>query len=131
MRLTNQVISRFIRLLIAVSFICIGGCGERYKNEGNRLKEEINRELIAQHLCLSVSECNKIFVTYSGHDNHVNFSFYAPDRFVLAVVFKFLIEKGIIITNGVPISIKVYPKPIEEYKNNLFNAPIITLEITQ
>jgi hypothetical protein len=123
---------RVISLLIATVFaISLTGCGEPYRNEGNKLSEEINKELMIKKQCNSTQECNKIFRAFAGHDTHVSFSVYAPDRQVLAIVFKFLIEKGIIITNGVPIFIKVYPKPNEEYENNLFNSSTITLEINQ
>jgi hypothetical protein len=121
-----------ISLLITTAFV-VGsiGCGEPYRNEGDKLNEEINKELIAQKLCNSTRECNQIFRASSSHGNQLNYSVYAPDKLVLATAFKVVIEKGMEITNGVPISIKVYPKTREEYGNNPFYTSIITLEIKQ
>jgi glutamate-1-semialdehyde aminotransferase len=112
----------------------ITGCGERYTKEGGELSAEINKELIAQGFCSSPKECNQILRTYVGHGNHVNYSIYAPqNKSALAAVFKLLIERGMKITHGVPISVIVYPNTREEYGNTLFYSPepSIILEIKQ
>ncbi len=121
-----------IWLLIATVFaISITGCGEPYRNEGDKLNEEIHKELIAQKMCNSTRECNQVFRASSSHDSQLNYSVYAPNKLVLATAFKVVIEKGMKITNGVPISIKVYPKTREEYGNNPFYTSTITLEVKQ
>lgn len=101
-----------------------------YTIEGNELSSEINKELIAKGLCKLPKECQSVLEMYGGHGNQVNFSIYAPNKLALKTVFQFLIERGIDITHGIPISVKVYPKSRDEYGNFNFNSkPSITLEI--
>lgn len=104
--------------------------GERYTKEGHMLSTAMNNELITQGLCKSPKECNQILKTYVAHGNQVNYTMYAPqNKLMLAAVFKFLVEKGTDITNGVAISVKVYPRPREEYGIFDKREPYITLEI--
>ncbi|TAN35473.1 MAG: hypothetical protein EPN23_11095 [Verrucomicrobia bacterium] len=124
----------FITIFFATSFMgCSLPTGERYTKEGNALSVRINNELASQGFCHSPKECDDIFEMYGGHGDRVHFSIYAPNTLALAMIFKLLVEKGTEITNGVAISVTVYPRPRDEYGNTAFysHKPSIILEITQ
>ena len=74
---------------------------------------------------------------FGGHGNRVNFSTYGigeKNRKALGVVIDLLIQRGIIITSGVPIKLVAYDRPHEDYVNQGFfraKEPILTLEINK
>jgi hypothetical protein len=118
-----------------ISFIglLLSGCGEKYSNEGHLLFQEIHKNLISQGICLSEKNCYEKFEIKGGHGNQVNFSIYNPhSRKGLAIMIKFIVESGLKITKGIPISIYVYPKSRKEYGNFLIGPkPMIEMEISK
>lgn len=77
-------------------------------------------------------DCSKKIRLYGGHGNQVNYSIYAPDKKALAATIAFVVENGMEITGGVPISVSVYPRSRESYGNMFFSPnPTISLEISK
>ncbi len=124
----NVVSPLFLIILIVCLLV---GCGEKYSTQGRALSKKIDDYLISRGICSTVKDCNVKFETYEGHGNQVNYSIYNPkDRKGLAVLIEFVIENGIQITGGVPISISVYPKSRKDYGNFIFNPEtIIKVEV--
>lgn len=121
----------FITVVLFGKVFMMGG--EMYTKEGEILSIEINKELIAQGFCKNGRECNEVLEMYGGHGNHVNFTIFAPkNKPALAAVFKLIVERGIQITNGVSITVVVYPKSRNEYGYMILKPKsIIRLEIEQ
>jgi hypothetical protein len=119
--------------LLAVIIVSIlVGCGEKYSEQGHILSREIHNNLISRGICTS-KDCNAEYEVYGGHGNQINYSIYNPkDRKVLAALIEFVVENGLQISGGVPISISVYPKSRSEYGNMLFNPkPIVKVEVAK
>lgn len=130
--LINIFIGFIIVFIIAIIFgkVPIMG-GEMYTKEGEALGAEITKELINQGFCKTNHECNQVLEIYAAHGNRVNFSIYGPkNKSALATVIKLIVERGIQLTSGIPISVRVFPKSRNEY-GDIFLEPksIIRLEI--
>ena len=123
------------RLLGLAIGLCVAliqaGCGEKFTQEGNALGVAINEHLIAQKLCLDISDCQKKLEMYGGHGNQVNFSVYAvKNPKLIHAVAGFVASEGIQITKGVPISIAFYAEAHENHVGIFnFTRPIIKLEV--
>ena len=121
MECTTLLIVGVLSLLPAGSALAIG---EKYADQGARLGRAIDKHLIDQKICMSGGQdCNRKLPMYGGHGNKINFSIYAPDKQALAAMVAYLIEHGMEVTGGVPISITVYPKTREAYASLLFSSP--------
>lgn len=109
--------------------IFLGGCGEKFTEEGNALGVAINEHLIAQKLCTDASDCQKKVEMYGGHGNQVNFSAYAvKDPKLVSAVMGFVASEGMRVTKGVPISIAFYADAHANHVNTFnFSKPIIKL----
>lgn len=107
--------------------------GEKYAEQGNRLGRAIEQHLIDKKICSNDAQrCVKKLTMYGGHGNRINFSIYAPDRQALAAMFSFLVQHGMEVTGGIPISITVYPKTRAAYGNIFFSPPEqMTMEINR
>jgi hypothetical protein len=129
------------RASTCVVFICCtvfqvipaSGAGNRFAAEGARLSAAIERNLIEKNICRAdATDCSKQIRLYGGHGNKVNYSIYAPDKKALAATIAFVVENGMEITGGVPISVSVYPRSRESYGNMFFSPhPTISLEISK
>ncbi len=119
-------------ILAALLIIFITGCVEKYNKQGHALSKELNNHLMKQGFCTS-KNCKRDFEIFGGHGNRVNFSIYNPkDKKVLASIIEYVVEHGLQVTGGVPISIYVYPKSRKEYGNFLFRPEtILKLEVTK
>lgn len=129
MKTTNR---RLVLFFCGVMILLFVGCGEKYSEQGHLLSKKINESMIAAGICSTFNECKTQLEIYGGHGNQVNYTIYNPDRKALAVLIEYVIENGIQITGGVPISISVYPKPREDYGNFFFQPnAMIKVEVTQ
>lgn len=108
--------------------------GEKYASQGNRLSMAITQYLIEKKICVAGGQaCSKKLETYGGHGNRVNYSVYGADKQALSAMLTFIIEHGIKVTDGVPISVFVYPNSRISYGSMLFNepSPVLTLKVDQ
>jgi hypothetical protein len=109
------------------------GCGDKYSKQGRELSKRINEHLIETGICSTIKECHAQLETYVDHDTRVNFSIYNPNnRKALAAFIEYVIEYGIQITDGIPISIKVYPESRQSYGNFIIPPKsIIKVEVSK
>lgn len=119
----------------AVNFLdLLGGYSDgKYSEQASRLSKSIDMDLISRGFCSTVNECDTQLEVYGGHGNRINYTIYGPkSRKILAAFIGFVVENGVEITGGVPISISVYPKTREEYGNPIVRGEtIIKVEATQ
>lgn len=129
----KKLLTIVVKICCCISLFLLGGCGDKYSEQGNKLSISITNELVKLGFCSTPTDCIKKLDIYGGHDNRVNFEIYnAKDRKMLASFIEFAVDNGLKITNGIPIAIKVYPKLRSEYGNRLVkDRPIIDVIILQ
>ncbi len=129
----KKISKTVVKICCCILFLFLGSCGDNYTEQGNKLSISIINELVNLGFCSAPTDCIKKLDIYGGHDNRVNFEIYnAKDKKMLASFIEFAITNGILITNGIPIEIKVYPKFRSEYGNRfLKDKPIIDVVILQ
>lgn len=126
----------FIKIVAVLGYcsiiLLLGGCGDKYSEQGNQLSSSIKSELINLGFCSTPMDCIDKLDIYGGHDTQVNFEIYnAENREMIAAFINYSVLNGLEITNGIPITIKVYPKHRYEYGNNIFkDKPIIYVKIS-
>lgn len=110
-----------------------GLCGSGYSEEHVLLSKSINNHLIENGFCSSPRECHGKLDIYGAEGKQIHFSIYGQEnRKMIAVFIEFVIEKGIGITRGKPISIRVFPKRRKEYGSIFFSPKdIINVEIKE
>lgn len=123
-------------LFFCICFISLAveGCGEKYSEQGNLLYSKIFEHLIERRICTTVDECKADLEIHGKYRNQVNFAVYSPKnrKTALAAFIEFIVENGVKITGGVPITILIKVESKEESGNSLFgNKTVIKLEITQ
>ncbi len=127
-------ITFFLCLLLLFISIKKGWFGEKNSEEKNALARSINTYLIEKGFCTSGEECNKKLDAYVGRGGkHIAYSLYGiSNRKMIAVFIGFVVEHGMEITQGVPVTIDVYPKRRAEYRNFLLpQKSIIEVEVRQ
>lgn len=112
--------------------------GEKYVEQGNKLSAAIHKELIGRGYCNNTpGNCFKVLPIYGEHGNRVNISVYAistTNRAALNAIVNLIVEQGVAITQGVPISFTAYDSPHDDYVNlGIFRPkdPILSLEINK
>lgn len=96
--------------LILIFLFCLTGCGTRNMGEARLLGGAMINHLSEKGICHTASECSRKFDWTGEHENGVHWNIYdASDRKAVATLINFVVEHGIEITGGVPISITVYP----------------------
>lgn len=112
--------------------------GERYTDQGGRLSAATIDMLIAKGFCKTPRECHGFLPRYGGHGDRVRTSFYEigkKNSQAFHAVIELVIQDGIRITDGVPITIRGYRETHEEYrKSGLFLKdvkPFLILEVNK
>lgn len=110
-----------------------GVCGGGYSEENILLSKSINSHLIEEGFCSSPRECHKKLDLYGAEGEQIHFLLYGQEnRKMIAAFIEFSIDKGIAITGGKPISIRVFPKRRKEYGSFFFSPKdIINVEIKE
>lgn len=130
----NRALSPVFSIIhyITISFLLtLTGCGEKYSTQGNMLTKKIYEHMIYEKICSDINDCNNNVEIYTSHGNRVNYMLYnVKNRKILSSIIEFIVENGINITNGVPISVSVYPEPRKYYGNfHIFTKKIIEIEV--
>lgn len=122
-------------VILSISSACDLPIRDRHEEEGARLALEIHEFLKEENICSSPMECKKLFSTYRRHGNKVNLNIYGVNNKksneAVLKVFELVLNRGVIITDGVPITIRVFSKSREEYGSIIPGfgpKPIVTLE---
>jgi hypothetical protein len=99
-----------LHFLILIFLFCLTGCGTRNTDEARLLGGAMIDHLSEKGICHTAHECSRKFDWTGEHENGVHWNIYdASDRKAVATLINFVVEHGIEITGGVPISITVYP----------------------
>ena len=106
-----------ITLLSALLFSELSFAGAGFTEQGNALTAALYDELVKQKVCsinTQLSTCSLQMLRADGKRIHLNM-YGQTDTLLASKVAAFLVEKGIIITRGMPITLKVFPAPKTEY----------------
>lgn len=106
--------------------------GDKYSEQGRLLSKTITMDLISRGFCSSPKECIEKLDVYIDHDLQINYTIYnTKNKKMVAAFIGIAIEKGLETTDGVPISISVYPEMRTEYRgrpgkdNTIINVGIM------
>ena len=92
--------------------------GGRFTEQGNKLSEALYNELVKKGICSADTHaCAKPFQMYREDDgNRIYLNLYGQKDMLLASkIVEFYVKKGLKITDGMPITFKVFPEPKEHY----------------
>jgi len=135
---TTQTFSKrfFIVFLVSVTALLTMGMGEKYSKEGKALGKKVFEVLHQQGYCSNTdpTDCYKKQLLFGDYGNRVNLHLYGvTDRKTLSTIFAMVLSEGSEITGGAPITIRVYPRPKNEYLGfkSFSKEPIIAMEINQ
>lgn len=108
--------------------------GSAFSQQGNAVYRGLIEELIHQKICSDNLSCSTKLNLYRTDGKRIYFNMYGQNDMTLTTnVTIFLIKKGLTLSNGMPITLTVFPKQKEEYvnSNSFFNKEekILTLEL--
>ena len=111
------------KILLGATFtlICIGllensMAGGKFSDQGNALYKSLHDELIAKSVCTNFQNCSDALQMYGEDGDRIYLNMYAQtDMNLSGIVVKFIVEKGIKITGGMPITLRVFHKPKTQY----------------
>ena len=121
-------------LLVCFLFIVKFIIKNRFADEENAVYEGLIEELETQEFCMKKLTCATKIGLYHRSGKRIYFNMYGQkDMVLVASISKFLVKKGIQLTKGVPVTLKVYSTPKVGYLNFDYffghEYPLLKLEI--
>ncbi|MBK8676840.1 MAG: hypothetical protein IPN27_10795 [Cellvibrionales bacterium] len=116
-------------ILLSINAFAIG---EKNSKQGHALGKELFEILVQYKLCASVAECNQKRFIYGENGDRIYLNFYGiSDRFLIAKITGYVVENGLKITEGVPISIVFYSgkKERSTWYKKYTGDPILRIEV--
>ena len=114
------------------------GCvsGDKFSSQGKALYKSLLDEVIGQGICPGPQACSDVLQLYSEDGDRVYMNMYGQaDKTLGAIVAKFLLENGTRLTDGVPITLRIYPAQKSKYAGlgSIFGAAgeSVVLEINK
>lgn len=78
------------------------------------LKEALRKKLVKEGICLNIDDCAPML--HEGSNKRIYLNLYGQtDQKLSSYIIDFFIQEGIKITEGIPISLRVFPKVKDEY----------------
>ncbi len=108
----------FLLVLIISGFSCIEQslAGSPSSPYVDTLKIELIKVLIRDHVCENDQICREMLYMPTEGYSRIYLNMYGQTDTVLAShVAAFFVEKGLKITEGTPIALRVFPKPKDDY----------------
>lgn len=107
--------------------------GDKFSSQGNALYKSILDELIRQGVCSDNQSCSNALRLYSEDGDRIYMNMYGQtDKRLGSVVAKHIIENGIGLTGGVPITLRIYASQKSEntgFRSFIKRGASVTLEI--
>ena len=105
-----------VTFLVGLLFSQVSFAGGGFTEQGNKLSEALYNELIKKRVCTDNHACFDALQMYGADSKRIYLSMYGQKNMLFASeVVTFLIEKGLKITDGMPITLKVFPAPQSYY----------------
>lgn len=106
----------------------------RFSEQENKLYDSLMKELVNQEVCTDTSTCATKIHFYRKSTNRIYFNMYnQTDMALIAKIGKFLVKDGIKLSEGKPLTLKVYAGPKLGYFDTEYyfghEDPLLTLEI--
>lgn len=105
--------------------------GNNFSSEGNKLYKSLANHLIEKGVCIDYGSCWEKTNIYREDDTKIRINMYnQKSKNLASVVAQFLIENGISITEGKPITLKAFSESKDKHlgvfgrKDQLFKLEI-------
>lgn len=127
-------------LIVFTSLFNLGAIamGEKYAEQGGRLSAAIKDMLIVKGFCKTPRDCHDLLPSYGGHGDRVRSAFYEVgerNSEAFNAIVGLVVQDGIRITSGTPITITGYRETHEEYrKSGVLSKdvkPFLILEVSK
>ena len=110
--------------------------GDKFSNQGNALHKALIEELVKQKVCEDHQSCFNILQMYGEDGDRIYLNMYAQaDKRLSSIVAKFIVEKGLGASSGMPITLRIYshPKSFQLGLRSIFNKDeeAIKLEVNK
>lgn len=130
--LTTALVIFFTSLVFSQASFAGGG----YSEQGTALSKALYKELIKQGICTDNQMCWNHLQMYRQDGKRIHLNMYGQkDTLLASKVAAFFVEKGLKITDGMPITFKVFPAQKEHYLGlkSIFgnNEEILKLELNK
>ena len=120
MHITDVVKNTLIVSLLFWVTTSLISCSEQFSKNADDLYRAIMNELIKNNFCTAIIDCSKKYHFYGENGDRIHLNLYdATDPTVIRTIFGFVSEKGLSVSNGVPITLRAYTKPKDYYLNKL------------
>lgn len=94
--------------------------------QGSALTKALFDQLKAQGVCKDNRSCNDALQMYREDGKRIYLNMYSQkDKKLASIVAEFLVARGLQITGGLPITLRVYPDPKTQYLGPVGNLAII------
>ena len=108
--------------------------GDRFSNQGNALYKALLDELMRRGVCTDNQSCSNATQMYGEDGDRIYFNMYGQtDPHLGITVARFILENGLRVTDGMPITLKVYSTPKSHEAGSIFRkkVEIIKLEVNK
>lgn len=141
--LYRKIIYSFLRQTLTITFASAlffsqpASAGAGFSEQGNALSKALYNDLLKKGICTNVRACAESLQMYREDGKRIYVNMYGQKNTILASkVAAFYIEKGLNITGGMPITLKVFTGPKTQYLGlikGLFgnNEEILKLELNK
>lgn len=90
--------------------------GDKFSSQGNALYKALLDELIKGGICTDNQSCFDALQMYREDGDRIYMNMYAQtDNSLSAIVAKFIMENGLRITGGMPITLRIYVEPKSQH----------------
>jgi hypothetical protein len=122
----------WVVFIAAFSTSNVFAMGEKYSEQGHALYRRIFLDLREKGYCDEKSLCSSKIHAYGEHGDRVNLNFYGTtDKKIIGAIMECVAKDGLVVTDGVPITIRFYSKSKEELLGLKYftKTPAIIMEI--
>lgn len=90
--------------------------GEKYSEQGHALSKALVVELVKEKICVDVKACAEMLQMYGEDGDRIHLHIYSQtNRSFVSAVSRYLIESGLKVTGGVPITLLAFPGSHAQY----------------
>lgn len=113
-RVVSIVVMFFFPFVLAGSSMA----GSGFSDQGNALFKALNEHLISKGICKDNRNCHNVHQIFrEDSSKHIYLNMYGQsDGVLVSIITEFLVTKGLKITNGMPITLRVFSGPHEQYE---------------
>lgn len=129
--------AKYFAIALTLAGLSVSGesmAGGRFSNQGNALSKALLDELMRKGVCTDNQSCSNATQMYREDGDRIYLNMYGQTDPSLGItVARFILENGLRVADGMPITLRVYSTPKSQEVGSIFRkkVEIIKLEVNK